>query len=215
MGALLESAKGITGHTPLAAGRLASEDFVTIEAQPVVGEPDSIAGWTRGFGSRPRWLNECQFRDHPLFGRYRQMAFLRQSPVSQCHFLAVADSGKVHGQTFDQQAEQLPENFQPISAVEAIAAIFAYQRQDPEGKYPDFGWGYFWCRDVVKLQDWPEWYCQFRGITTDHRIALRVDPEAGIIIVDFPVSCCKSWVDWATPDLNDFATIAIGATTVA
>jgi len=214
MTAIMAEQQGITPRKdPLNQG-----GFSLVQADSIVNHSSSIQSLASGF---PTYAMQSVFgfRYNPLFGPLANMDFMKTKIQARRAYLAVANCDFVHGLTFDQQKALLPSNLRPIKAIEAVATLMAYHReqQDQPDKlnYPEeLEHLWFWCDDIISLSTWPKWYQGFRGITTDCRVAIRVDQQAGLVLDYFPVNEFKSWVDWVTPDPESYRTIAIAATLV-
>ncbi len=188
---------------------LARDDFYWIKACSIVNHGNTVRSLAKQMpmSSSKTWFG---FRTNPLFGELAGMSFFNRPIQAKRAWLAIADWNQVHGLNFEEQQVLLPAGFRPASTIEAVATIMAYHQQT--GGYPDLGMVWFWTDDIIKLEEWPRWYRQFRGIEKDCRVVLRIDPVYGLIISYFAFAAYKSWVDWVTPDSESYRNIVMAAT---
>lgn len=196
--------------------QLAEPDFFLATADSIVNHGSSIKSLAL---TLPMYASQSNFgfRYNPLYGELAGMDFLTKPIKARRAHLAVANCGVVHGLSFKQQQALLPKDLRPITAIEAVATLMAYHhehksRPNDFNYPPELEYVWFWCDDIIPLGAWPKWYRDFRGISSDHRVAIRVDQKNGLILGHFPAESHKVFVDWVTPDSESYRTIALAAT---
>lgn len=170
---------------------LALTDFEIFQAPDIPGLPQTIIGltggvWVDGIPILSAHHNACAFMTPAQFGRYRDLSFMT-APSSVANCLAIAECSAVEGLSFSDQCQMLPDGFRPAAAAEIVRIIFAWHFYSSHGSYPNYRFSRIWCNDVISLDEWPSWWRRFRGIDSDHRVALRIDPIRGVEIEDYAV----------------------------
>ena len=145
------------------------------------------------------------FRYDPRADKMADFLFMSRMPSSAIGLLAWLDPDLHAESAYSTQMELVDfQKVRPVSAAEAIQFSFRYFQErrwtGEKPHYPDLGWTWLLTDDLVKPEEWPNWYRLDRHLVRDLRVAVRFDQINGVVIdlvpADRPVANGVIAVTW-------------------